>query len=643
MKNKFVCLILLLSGLGMMTTWGADNRLTLIKEGDFGIAIDSLSLSPAGNTVVGDLNSSQVVEMDFPAGTEVVISVIPPPPSIPQDFYSLTDGFTDSAGNIHSQSITLSMDEDRTILVLYKSYPAQRDVSADSYLHTLLITGDTDLNPGDRAVVRRMERLGFTVTPVLGSELTQELIDSAQLALISSTSESTDINTLPLQDSIPIISWNQIVNADNNIMFISDHIAGISTQDTLELRWDFNGLYPLAEGMEYEVVQISTQPVDLGWIESIKFNISSAVVYTDMATEKIAACMANNRSAVRITTFLRNNTAVYLNDQGWHLFDCLVSWIVRRVRVGVSPTRPAVTRSANSFFLDLENLGIGCNWQLITSDFDWIVPMASSGRLDAGTTGQIELAIDWTQFSDGETKVKNNLYIVFDNPVFGNEVYDINLRLTATNGDQPNPRPPGSIWFDPEEIIVAPDAPFRVGIHLNTGDRRLAYYSLICVYDTDYLDSDEWNYLPGPYGFISNISMDIPGSASVLGTNPDGTVPGTDLHILTIQGRSTTIQGTSKIALKLQGPLRDEEDNIIGIIQREAEMQVTVADSLRGDMNFDGSVNIIDALLVARMYVGIQVQTYNLSTGDVNRNGTLDIIDALLIAQYYVGLITEFP
>ena len=264
MKSKFVCLILLLSGVGMMAAWGADIRLTLIKEGDFGIAIDSLSLSPAGNTVTGDLNSSRVVEVDFPEGTEVVLSIMPSPPFIPRDFYALTDGFTDSAGNTYSQSITLSMNENSTIRVLYKSYPAQCDVPADRYLHALLIAGDTDLNPGDRVVARRMERLGFTVTPVTGSEVTPELVDSANLALISSTSESTTINTIPLQDSIPIMNWNQLMYTDYNIMFINDHIAGVSIRDTLEVKWDFNGLYPLTEEYGvFETVQISTQPVEL--------------------------------------------------------------------------------------------------------------------------------------------------------------------------------------------------------------------------------------------------------------------------------------------------------------------------------------------------------------------------------------------
>jgi serpin B len=62
-----------------------------------------------------------------------------------------------------------------------------------------------------------------------------------------------------------------------------------------------------------------------------------------------------------------------------------------------------------------------------------------------------------------------------------------------------------------------------------------------------------------------------------------------------------------------------------------------------GDVNSDGSINIVDALLVAQYYVGL-IQTFAYpEAGDVDKSGNIDIIDALLIAQYYVGLITEFP
>jgi serpin B len=62
-----------------------------------------------------------------------------------------------------------------------------------------------------------------------------------------------------------------------------------------------------------------------------------------------------------------------------------------------------------------------------------------------------------------------------------------------------------------------------------------------------------------------------------------------------------------------------------------------------GDVNDDTVINIIDALMVAQYYVGLNVQGFLEEAADVNNSGNINIIDALLIAQLYVEIITEFP
>lgn len=59
-----------------------------------------------------------------------------------------------------------------------------------------------------------------------------------------------------------------------------------------------------------------------------------------------------------------------------------------------------------------------------------------------------------------------------------------------------------------------------------------------------------------------------------------------------------------------------------------------------GDVNGDGTVDIVDALLVAQYYVGLDPAGFTepLEAGDTNCDGAVDIVDALLIAQTYVGL-----
>lgn len=62
-----------------------------------------------------------------------------------------------------------------------------------------------------------------------------------------------------------------------------------------------------------------------------------------------------------------------------------------------------------------------------------------------------------------------------------------------------------------------------------------------------------------------------------------------------------------------------------------------------GDTNSDGNVDIVDALLIAQYYVGLNPQPFLEEAADVDCSGTIDIIDALFVAQLYVGLISEFP
>jgi hypothetical protein len=68
----------------------------------------------------------------------------------------------------------------------------------------------------------------------------------------------------------------------------------------------------------------------------------------------------------------------------------------------------------------------------------------------------------------------------------------------------------------------------------------------------------------------------------------------------------------------------------------------TAIPGMLGDVDTDGDIDIIDALLVAQFYVDLDPGNFNEAYADVDCDGDVDIIDALLIAQYYVDLVDEF-
>ncbi len=62
-----------------------------------------------------------------------------------------------------------------------------------------------------------------------------------------------------------------------------------------------------------------------------------------------------------------------------------------------------------------------------------------------------------------------------------------------------------------------------------------------------------------------------------------------------------------------------------------------------GDVNGNGSVDIVDGLIIAQYYVGLSVPAFDEIAANVDAANGVTIVDALLIAQFYVGLINRFP
>jgi hypothetical protein len=61
-----------------------------------------------------------------------------------------------------------------------------------------------------------------------------------------------------------------------------------------------------------------------------------------------------------------------------------------------------------------------------------------------------------------------------------------------------------------------------------------------------------------------------------------------------------------------------------------------------GDVNEDGEIDIVDALLITQYYVDLNPANFTINNVDTNCDGEINIIDTLLGAQFYVGLINSF-
>ncbi|MBN1696121.1 MAG: dockerin type I repeat-containing protein [Spirochaetales bacterium] len=218
------------------------------------------------------------------------------------------------------------------------------------------------------------------------------------------------------------------------------------------------------------------------------------------------------------------------------------------------------------------------------------------------------------------------------------------------------PTPPASsgtgyMWLDPTKKTVAPSGAFTWELHADTGSQRLAAYDVdiswpvpqggvIMTVDT----SNGTNGVDaGVEGFVAAAEADnAMGTLHIAGFDTHGTGPSNDLHVCTVHFKAGSREVTGASVSVVVGDMVDETVSPIGMGMGMEAVIVIEGDEefFLGDVNDDGRITIIDALLVAQYYVGLEPAQYTapVEAGDSNQDGNVNIIDALMMAQYYVGI-----
>ncbi|MBN1696186.1 MAG: hypothetical protein JW881_01620, partial [Spirochaetales bacterium] len=127
----------------------------------------------------------------------------------------------------------------------------------------------------------------------------------------------------------------------------------------------------------------------------------------------------------------------------------------------------------------------------------------------------------------------------------------------------------GSVWIFPESQTVAIDTQFITEVRCHTGTTRIAAYGIDIYYNPQivaiYRDIGNNGVQPGSDGFLSAINANESGKLVTSGFDTDGSGPGENLHILTVNWTAIAM-GTTYIEINIRN-LVNENTYTIGELQ----------------------------------------------------------------------------
>jgi Mg-chelatase subunit ChlD len=199
----------------------------------------------------------------------------------------------------------------------------------------------------------------------------------------------------------------------------------------------------------------------------------------------------------------------------------------------------------------------------------------------------------------------------------------------------------------PERETANAGAAASFVIELDDGE-SIAGGDLTIEYDVDILEPLIDSVQPGEALLEANIllvaNFDTPGQVRFSMAGSSSALQGESvLFSFAFNVHAAVPVGTVAEVRFTRAELRDERTATVPVRTEDGQVRIEESEFL-GDVNFDGTVNSGDAILLLRFSAGLQVATERQNrVGDVNRDGGVDAGDGILVLRFSAGLIQTFP
>jgi thermitase len=194
----------------------------------------------------------------------------------------------------------------------------------------LMVVGSTTLNSGDAVVKSNLERMGYVVTLKTGVASLAADATGKDLVVISSTVNSTDVNTKFRNTSAPVIVWESSLFDDMGMVDLQANTGMYTSENNINV----SGTHPLAAGMLSGTYAsyTSADMINYGKPATTAIKAATLSVNTSLATifgyDKGMSMVGMTAPGRRVALMLGDNGASKLDWAGGLLFNAAITWAV---------------------------------------------------------------------------------------------------------------------------------------------------------------------------------------------------------------------------------------------------------------------------------------------------------------------------